>query len=103
MLRSYVFVCAHLTVAMQRQRKTPLEINGFHMLSLGVLIHQLYVALSQKPGLSTQLDLNRLAAQKDFSLLYVDCLCHFISSIHQQAHFCLLFAYKLCVKFKCLQ
>lgn len=81
MLRSYVFVCAHLTVA------TPLEINGFHMLSLGVLIHQLYVALSQKPGLSTQLDLNVLAAQKHFSLLYVDCLCHFISNIHQTGSF----------------
>lgn len=66
---SFVCACvrarsAHSTVPMQRQGATPVEINGFHMSSLCVLIHQLCTALSQMPGLSTQSDLNRLAAWK---------------------------------------
>lgn len=47
---------------------TPLEINGFHMLCLCVLIHQLYTVLCQKPELGAQFDLNIVPAQKSFSL-----------------------------------
>ncbi len=60
MLCAYVFVCVFSAEAMQ----TPLEINGFHMLCPCALIHQLYTVLSQKPGLSSQFDLNRLTAHK---------------------------------------
>ena len=70
MLCANVFVCVSVCArvcAAAETAQTPLEINGFHMLCPCALIHQLYTALSQKPGLSTQFDLNRLAAQKDFS------------------------------------
>lgn len=56
------------------------------MLCLSVLIHQRYMVLSQKPGLRTQFDLNRQAAQKDFSLycMLIACVISF------KAHFSLL-------------
>ena len=58
------------------------------MLCLYALIHQLCMVLSQKPGLSTQFDLNRLAAQNDckithsVSMLFVCRLFHSFLSVH---------------------
>lgn len=44
-----VFVCTHDTATAETVQTT-LEMNGFHMLYLSVLIHQFYMVLSWKPG-----------------------------------------------------